>query len=654
MNDWKDELSNEQIEAASFTGEHARLIAGPGTGKTKTLARRVLALILEYNVDPNKILILTFTRVAAQNLKKEIKKVLEPINKENPSISTFHSFALRQLLKNSDRVSALPKPLRIADDWEERRVINEDLKLDLDKHLTEVLPNKKKSIDKVETLFNQLSADWETLKIEHDEEQRNCCDPKFIGAWRKHREIFGYTLRAELMYQLKRALNQQLDFELESDFKYVLIDEYQDLNACDLALVKELAKRNCELFVTGDDDQSIYGFRYADPVGIRNFSKDYNAKEFNLKTCYRCDKSILDIGEFVANLDNKRLPKETKSVEGYSSGEGEVHLRCYRNQTSEALGIAQSCKEILDKDVNTEILLLLRSDFRGLMSEPLIDALRKEEVPVVVKTEGNPLNLSFGRYIFSLIRIVKDSFDNLAWRTILELNCPGIGSETQKALREKAKNLGKTYFEVLQMCEDKDCGIPRSDTIIKKVKEVTEIVDKYKNQQNLSGCIHTLIKDSIHTSIKDPETGSQIADSTQIAEVVDEYLQTIITETESKNFIDLVSAISASTDSIEQQELVKGKVNIMTMHRAKGLSADVVFIVGAEKQFIPGKNTGKGEDDERRLLYVSITRARHELVITYCNERTGKQRYTGSESGCIKREITPFLKDASLTVEQMD
>ena len=501
-------------------------------------------------------------------------------------------------------------------------------------------------------MFNQLSADWETLKAEQDEEQRICRDATFIGAWRKHREIFGYTLRAELMYQLKRALNQQLDFELESDFKYVLIDEYQDLNACDLALVKELAKRNCELFVTGDDDQSIYGFRYADPAGIRNFSKDYNAKEFNLKTCYRCDKSILDIGEFVASLDTKRLLKKTKSVEGYSSGE--VHLRCYRNQTSEALGIAQSCKEILDKDVNTEILLLLRSDFRGLMSEPLIDALKKEEVPVVVKTEGNPLNLSFGRYILSLIRIVKDSSDSLAWRTILELNCPGIGSETQKALRDKANNLGKTYFGVLQMCEDKDCGIPRNDTIIKKVKEVMEIVGKYKNHQNLSDCIHTLIKDSIYTLLKDPETGSQIADSTQIAEVVNDYLQTIITETEAKNFADLVSAISASTDSIEQQELVKGKVNIMTMHRAKGLSADVVFIVGAEKQFIPGKNTGKGEDDERRLLYVSITRARHELVITYCNERTGKQRYTGSESGCIKREITPFLKDASLTVEQMD
>ena len=653
MNDWKDGLSDEQIKAASFIGKHARLIAGPGTGKTKTLTHRVLALILEHNVEPQKILVLTFTRVAAQNLKKEIKKVLEPINKENPSISTFHSFALRQLLKNSNRISELPKPLRIADDWEERWIIEEDLKLDMGDYLLSILPNIKQPIDKVKTLFNQLSTDWETLKIEQDEEKRICCDAKFIGAWENHRKIFGYTLRAELMYQLKRALNQNLDFELESDFKYVLIDEYQDLNACDMALVKELEKRGCELFVAGDDDQSIYGFRYADPVGIKKFSEDYNAEEFNLKTCYRCDKSILDIGEFVANLDVNRLPKKIEPRDNFASGE--VHLQCYRNQTSEASGVAKRCKEILDKDANTEILLLLRSDYKGAMSEPLIDALKKEGVPVVVKTEENPLNSYFGRYVLSLIRLIKNSSDSLAWRTILQLNCPGIGSETQKALRDKASNLVITYSKVLLMCEDKDCGILYSDKINKKIKEVAAIIDEYKDQQNLSDCIHTLIKDSIHTSIKDSETGSQIQDSTKIAGDVDEYLQKIIAETEAKNFTDLVTAISTSTDLIEQQELVKGKVNIMTMHKAKGLSADVVFIVGAEKQFIPGKNIkAREEDDERRLLYVSITRARHELIITYCNERTGKQRYTGSESGCKKREITPFLKNAPLTVEQMN
>lgn len=636
MYQWKEGLSEEQIEAASYKGTHARLLAGPGTGKTKTLTHRVLALILDYNIDPQKILLLTFTRVAAYNLKQEIKKALEPLKKELPFVSTLHSFALRQLLKNSSRITTLPQPLRIADDWEERWIIEEDLKIDISEHLKNIMQDLKNPVDKVRKLFNQLSADWETLKI-IDEKQRMCCDAKFIGAWTDHRNIFGYTLRAELVYQLKKALNQDPDFKLESKFEHVLIDEYQDFNACDLAIVDELQKKGCELFVAGDDDQSIYGFRYADPTGIRTFPKDYQAKELNLKTCYRCDKSILELGEFIANLDVYRLPKKTEPKE--SSSSGEVHLQCYRNQDSEALGVAKKCKEILNKDANTEILVLIRSDFRGVISKPLIESLNKEGVPVAVETEENPLDSDFGRYVLSLIRLIKDFSDSLAWRTILQLKCKGIGADTQKALRDKARELGKRYYDILLMCENENCEIPRKEKINEKIKEIRQIIEKYKTQENVSECINAIIKES--------------GEDPQEAERINNYLQKIIAETGAKNLEDLIVAISASIETIEQ-ELTKGKVNIMTMHKAKGLSADVVFIVGAEKQFIPGKNIGVRAEDERRLLYVSLTRARHMLIITYCNKRHGQQKYTGSENGNTKREITPFLENATfLKVEQM-
>lgn len=122
------DATSDQIQAIDHIGSHARLLAGPGTGKTKTLTRRVLSLILQHNADPESILLLTFTRLAAAQLKDEIKKVLEPLGKTIPQVSTLHSFALRQILYNSSRIDTLPRPIRIADDWEERYIIQEDLK----------------------------------------------------------------------------------------------------------------------------------------------------------------------------------------------------------------------------------------------------------------------------------------------------------------------------------------------------------------------------------------------------------------------------------------------------------------------------------------------------------------------------------------------
>ena len=198
---WREGLSTRQIDAANHIGTHALLLSGPGTGKTKTITKRVLVLLTEHDVTPDNVLVLTFTRIAAYKLRNEIESTLKPLGISNPYISTLHSFALRQLLRNSSKIDRLPMPLRIADDWEEQNIIYENIKNDLSEHLKTNIPEKKKMKDKVEYLFNQLSSDWDTL-TEDDDLQKFCRDGKFIGAWKEHREIFGYTLRSELIYQL--------------------------------------------------------------------------------------------------------------------------------------------------------------------------------------------------------------------------------------------------------------------------------------------------------------------------------------------------------------------------------------------------------------------------------------------------------------------
>jgi DNA helicase-2/ATP-dependent DNA helicase PcrA len=633
--DWRTGLSPDQVAAARHKGRHGRLLAGPGTGKTKTLVHRALALIAEHGVLPSEILVLTFTRVAAYQLRQQLESVLGPIGKGSPYVSTLHSFALRQLVRNASRIHLLPEPFRIADDWEERYIIQEDLKLDLSNHLSTILAEKTRPIDKIRYLFNWLSADWETLRVDLDEGHRFCRDAKFLGAWRQHRETFGYAMRAELVYQLKKALAQNPNFELESGFKHVLVDEYQDLNSCDLAIIDELARMEIELFVAGDDDQSIYGFRYADPVGIRIFPDKYGAEKLDLEICWRCDKSILELGEFVANLDYQRLPKKTRPRE--DSSEGEVHLQCYSNQDYEASGVAEQCKRLLAQRRDASILVLLRSDHQGRMSKPLMDALAREQVPVVVRTEESLLDTSGGRKVLSLLRLINDPMDSLAWYSMLLL-AQGIGVQTQRAVRQLAKDAGCTYSKALGIIHD-----GASTPGVNRKKLLSEVARIQRLLEQFGGSAEPL-RDQVHSVI-----GALVSDAQQ-QEQLEEYFRLLIAETDAQSLEGLVQAVSVSLEPAEQ-EMKQGAVNIMTMHKAKGLSADAVFMVAAERQYIPGKNIGLKAEDERRLLYVSLTRARHLLVVTFCEERTGQQLYTGSESGKASRELTPFLVDSPLKVE---
>jgi DNA helicase-2/ATP-dependent DNA helicase PcrA len=627
---WEKELSEDQINAARYTGGHALLLSGPGTGKTKTITHRALALVTEYEVSPKKILILTFTRVAAHQLREEIEKVLKPLNIECPHISTLHSFALRQLLINSSEIDSLPMPLRIADDWEERYIIYENLKNDLSSHLATIFSDTQHPIGKIKTLFNQLSADWETLKIELDESQRLCRDGRFVGAWREHREMFGYTLRSELVYQLKKALEQITDFKLEIKFKHILVDEYQDLNTCDLAVIEELSKKNGELFVAGDDDQSIYGFRYANPIGIRIFPDKYRAKKFDLEICYRCDKVILELGEFIANLDYQRLPKKTKPRKDAENGE--VRLLRFDNQYREAEWIVSKCKEILEINSQTEILILMRSDFRNRISKTLKDAFVKQDVTVAIETNETPLDTKEGRTILSILRLIVDPEDSLAWYTLLN-NEYGIGDKTLNSIRQIAKEKRYRFYDALEEINSNPHLSP-SSRLLEKLQEIKNILKEHRGSTK---SVQEQINDIIISLVLESEKQKEI----------EEYLGQIILETDVVSILDLLRAISVSIGYAEQ-ELKKGVINILTMHKAKGLSSDIVFIVGAEKQFIPGKNIGLKAEDERRLLYVSLTRAKHSLFITYCKYRIDEQKYIGSESGKAKREITPFLKDSFL------
>jgi len=633
MVDWTTGLSDEQIIAARHIGSHARLMAGPGTGKTKTLIRRVLALLLEHNINSEQIIVLTFTRVAAYQLREEINKVLEPLEISVPRVSTLHSFALRQLLKNTYRIDTLPEPLRIADDWEEKYIIEQNILTDLEPHIDAMLPETTNKLKKISKLFNLLSADWETLNFEGDENKKYCREPRFIGAWDNHRKRFGYILRSELVYQLKKSLQNVPGFELESNFKYALIDEFQDLNSCDLAIVDELAKLEIELFIAGDDDQSIYGFRFANPKGIRQFPDNYNSTKMNLKICYRCDRQILNIGEFIANLDFEREQKELQPKDG--AGDGEVNLYRFDDQYNEANWVAEKCHELLTNNTNETILILLRSDYKTVISSPILTACEEFGLSIAKETLESPINENDGRLVMSFIKLIENINDDLAWYTLLTLT-RGIGYTTMNKIRNYSNNEDCRFFEIInKITGENDLPFPQ---IVKNTIENT------KSLINGIGVNERPLIENINHLI------DNICDNANQSEKLKEYFIRIINESGSESFSDLAESISTEIENTEQQ-LIQGKVNIMTMHRAKGLSADTVIIIGAEDEYIPGNNK---EGDERRLFYVSLTRAKHRLYITVCKNRRRQQRYTGSRTGKVLRHLTRFLRNGPLNITDIE
>ncbi len=628
---WDKSLLPNQRLAASHIGSSACLLAGPGTGKTLTLVRRVCFLIEEKNILPDSICVLTFTRAAARELQRRIEAEVG-VDKV-PNIATLHSFALRQLLRNSDKLISLPQPLRIADDWEERHIILEDLK---------TLLNFER-IDRAQKLLNELSADWRKLTSEESDWGQRFPDPAFLGAWREHRAIYGYILRAELVYRLKHAIEQYDDLSIEGPPEHLLVDEYQDLNLCDLSVVKAIGDRGAEIFVAGDDDQSIYGFREAHPTGIRLFPNYYHdACRLTLEICKRCDREILELGLFIANQDYNRIKKPLRAEDGRDGAK--IALLRFNDQFQEAHGAALLCQYLINhQGLNPDgILVLLRTDRNGVFSSVLRQKFEQYGIPVCVDTEdANPLNKNIGRIVLSFLRLLVNEKDHLSWRTLFKNRNNRIGSGAIAAIYELARQRGLTFIETLSTIS--------------------------QNPHLISSQYGRLIKDEVETikgllqdlsSIFTPKNGEcvdfggainclldHIVESDEELEVIQHHLGSILNEAQPLTVEELIYAINLSEKDIEQ-EIEKNKVNILTMHKAKGLTADAVIIVAAEDEYLPGPAIGEMVGDERRLLYVSLTRAKHYLFITYCNRRTGRQRYTGRTSGQVRRSLSRFLEDA--------
>ena len=320
--------------------KHACILAGPGTGKSSTIISYVCN-IKDKNPEKN-IRLLTFTRAANTELTDKIVKS----GKDTINSSTVHSFSISVLLNNPG-TGGLPEPIRVADDWEWNLLIRKDLSSRLGIFINEV-----------DKLKNEMSASWESLTAIQDDSIPQELRAKFMGLWEEHRKIFGYSLLSELPFRLKTALEGNSDLDL-GKIDLLAIDEYQDLNACDLSCFRQISQRGTTIIAIGDDDQSIYKFRKAHPDGIRNFSKEYKAQVYPLSVSHRCSKSILDWANFVIGGDTSRAKRPLLSP-SKNNPKGVIGYLVFNRESSEVEGIVKLLSWLVkSKNVPLEEILIL-------------------------------------------------------------------------------------------------------------------------------------------------------------------------------------------------------------------------------------------------------------------------------------------------------
>ena len=415
------------------------------------------------------------------------------------------------------------------------------------------------------------------------------------------------------------------------------------MNRCDLAVVQHIESRGVELFIAGDDDQSIYGFRKAHPEGIRRFPEDYpDTSELELQICKRCDRNILDLGLFVAQQDPRRVEKSIQSEPDAKMGE--VAILRFDDQVREAKGVADLCRNLVrQRNLNPrDILILLRSDRNGAFSGLIRHKLSEADVPVSATTDSsNPLDGKSGRSFLAFLQLAARQTDSLAWRSVLQNWCSGIGAASIAAIYNLSRSRGEIFAQTVMAAHADPSILPTAHRsrlsqaighVIQKLESLfpEEAREELETCDDLMRAIDSAAK-AIITSNDDQE-----AVLLRLKNTAEGFSATSISE--------LVRAIGVSNDDIEQ-DLDDDKVNILTMHRAKGLTAEAVIIVAAEDEYVPGRAQGEELDDERRLLYVSLTRAKHYLFATYCDRRTGQQQHTGRTSGKSPRSLSQFLVD---------
>ena len=608
-------LNNKQKEAVLATEGPCLVIAGAGSGKTKVLTHKIAYLMSEMYVKPWNILAITFTNKAANEMKERVEKLVGDAAKDM-WIGTFHSICVRILRKYIDRLG-YDHSFLIFDTSDQKTLIKECMK----------------SLKIDDKMFTDRSIMSEISNAKNEMLGPKAYQTKYAGEYRK--EIIGKVYE---MYQQKLKENNAVDFddlinhtikiltenpdalEYYSDkFKYVLVDEYQDTNKAQFTLVTLLASKYGNITVVGDNDQGIYSFRGADITNILNFEKDFpGAKLIKLEQNYRCTGNILKAANAVIKHNENKYEKKlwTENDEGALPT---IHKA--DDEYDEGRFIVQEINHLRREEY------MKYSDFTVLyrmnsQSRAIEEILRREGIPYKIVGGLKFYERKEIKDIISYLRLIYNFSDNISLRRIINEPKRGIGKTSIDNIGEISEQTGLSMFDIIKHAEDYGLNRVKANSM-----EFIQTIEYLRSKiEELS--ISDLIKETLDKTgyMKALELENTTEAESRI-ENLEEFLTVAIEfeEEEAENTLaDFLEGITLSSD-IDGMEDSEDSVTLMTLHSAKGLEFPVVFLVGLEEGIFPGnKSIGEPKEleEERRLFYVGITRAKQFLYLTCAKRRT--------------------------------
>ena len=613
----KEELNPEQYKAVTAIDGAILIIAGAGSGKTRVITYRI-AHMLDMGIPQSQILALTFTNKAAKEMSDRVKELTQK-KLQNLTVSTFHAFGVKILRSDIERLG-YRENFSIYDETDRTALIKEcgrELKFSPD----------ALDIYKISTLFSNIKTgrkNWETA---------NDMYRQLYESYQEGLKLYNAVDFDDLIVLPIKLFKGHPDIlaKYKERYKYIMVDEFQDTSHQQYELMHLLADKN--VAVVGDDDQSIYSWRGADYQNIINFEKDFDVQEIRLEQNYRSTETILEAANGVISHNTNRKDKKLWSGNG---GGKPIEIFMPENETDEANFIAESIQGIAMEDSRKydEFGVLIRANTQSRFIE---EAFLQANIPYTMSGGTSFFERKEIKDVISYLRVIANHDDDINLLRIINTPRRGIGRATIQLINDEANKLGSTLWTAIQsLLQAQDS--PASETLKEDLQEFVNIIENNRQKlisgRGLASKVRALVeeinyKDHLVTEYSKNEKAVRFKLMN-----IESLLNSMETwENDPDNFnpslFTYLNRITLLSRDDGNDENDKGKVNLMTIHASKGLEFPVVFIAGAEEGLIPHARSvddnGGNVEEERRLFYVAITRARDKLLISSCQKRRKQQ-----------------------------
>lgn len=631
----KKELNPEQYRAVTTVNGAILIIAGAGSGKTRVITFRI-AHMLDLGIPQSQILALTFTNKAAKEMSDRVKELTQR-KLQNLTVSTFHAFGVKVLRADIEKLG-YRENFSIYDETDRTALIKEcgrELKFSPD----------ALDIYKISQIFSNIKTGRKNWQTENDMYRQ------LYDCYQEGLKLYNAVDFDDLIVLPIKLFRENPDVlaRYKERFKYIMVDEFQDTSHQQYELMHLLSDEN--VAVVGDDDQSIYSWRGADYQNIVNFEKDFNVTEIRLEQNYRSTGTILDAANGVISHNTNRKDKKLWS----GKGEGKpIEIYMPENETDEANFIAESIQGIAMEEGKKydDFGVLIRANTQSRYIE---EAFLQANIPYTMSGGTSFFERKEIKDIISYLRVIANHDDDINLLRIINVPRRGIGRAAIQVINDEAEKLGSTLWTAINsLIKDEESGA--SENLKEDLQDFVNLIESSRQKmlsgRGLSKKVREMAeeinyKDYLITEYSKSEKAVRfkLKNIELLLEMMERW--EIDPDNINPSLFNYLNRITLMSRDNGDDENDKGKVNLMTIHASKGLEFPVVFIAGAEEGLIPHQRSvdenGGNVEEERRLFYVAITRAREKLLISSCQKRRKMQAIVQCEPSRFLDEIPANL-----------